>query len=121
MRSIVGSGNTVDSAVGGLVCDIRSTTLKNCSFAGTISQVQYCGGFVYSMDASSVIDGCSLDVTMTDVGVSPKAYPLAASTAAGAEIKNCSYKGSLNGAAFTAATVLTDGNATLTGNTLITE
>ncbi len=115
-KSALGNGGIVSWAVG--------TSLKNCSFKGTLQTVKNIGGLVYLLDSGSSIDACKVDgatITKGTDSAATEAAVLVSNAAEGTVIKDCGVKGTLNGAAITLESnmITTDGGATVSGTYLL--
>lgn len=118
------SGNKSGLGNGGIVSWAVGTSLKNCSFKGTLKTVKNIGGLVYLLDSGSSIDACKVDgaaITTGTDGAATAAAVLVSNATEGTVIKDCGVKGTLDGAAITLESnmITTDGGATVSGTYIL--
>lgn len=118
------SGNKSGIGNGGIVSWAVGTSLKGCTFKGTIKTVKNIGGLAYLLDSGSSIDACSVDgatITKGTDATATEAAVLVSKAADGTVIKDCGIKGTLDGAAITLESnlITTDDGATVSGTYIL--
>ena len=118
------SGNKSATGNGGIVSWAVASTLKGCTFGGTLKTVKNIGGLVYNLDAGSSIDACKVDgatITKGTDSAATEAAVLVSNAASGTVVKDCGIKGTLNGAAIDLDSnlITTDGGVEISGTYLL--
>lgn len=108
---------------GGVCGEMIASTAKKCTVAGdqSSSQTYYSGGLAGSIDATSVVDECTVRGAISSTQTSRAILgQLVAKAAAGSTVTNCKYKVTLEGAAVSGV-IAENAGATVSGNTELTE
>lgn len=109
---------------GGICGQMVAATASNCVVEASTksSQTKYAGGLVGRINGESSLDGCTFKGDISSGKTGDIMGLLAGNiSSAGAQIKNCQYKGTINGAASTLIIATNADTAVLENNTEISE